>query len=396
MHSISKLILAKGKERSVLRRHPWVFSGAVQKTEGALIDGEVVAVIAFDGQHLGYAHVQNGSIVARMLTFDQTLPDQNFYNERIQSAYNLRHSLNLTDNSETSIYRLVHGEGDFLPGLIVDVYNNNCVIQMHSIGMFQDKLLIQNALVHVFGEKLKSIYMKSSGTLPQDFAAYSGDAYLFENANTPVIAKEYRNEFYIDWITGQKTGFFIDQRENRALIAKYAKGKKVLNTFCYSGGFSVYALNAGAELVHSTDASKKAIDLTDQNISLLGALSNKHKSFVADTMDFVRDLTEDYDIIILDPPAFAKHKAARHNAIQGYKRLNAQVMRQIKSGGILFTFSCSQLIDKELFTNTVVASAIESGRQVRILEQLHQPADHPINANHPEGEYLKGLVVQVL
>ena len=299
------------------------------------------------------------------------------------------------DNEQTNIYRLIHAEGDSLPGLIVDHYDGNLIIQCHSTGMYKDIEYISKAIQKVFGKDLKSIYLKSEATLPKDFSDYQGDGYIFGSAEVPVMALEYGNKFNINWITGQKTGFFIDQRESRQLLAKYAKGKKVLNTFCYSGGFSIFALNAGAQLVHSLDSSQKAIELTDENIKLGGFEPAKHKSIVADTMDYIKDLKEDYDIIILDPPAFAKHRKAKHNAIQGYKRLNAHAMRQIKPGGIIFTFSCSQVIDKVLFNNTIISAAIAAERKVRILEQLHQPADHPINATHPEGEYLKGLVIQV-
>ncbi len=393
--TITKLYIKTGKERSIERHHPWVFSGAIQRTEGELNDGKIVEVLSAKGKHLGFGHYQNGSIVVRLLSFDGKIPDADFYKSRIQSAWNLRKSLGLAVGTETTIFRLVHGEGDFLPGLIIDYYHGNAIIQCHSIGMYCDVDLIKNALISVIGSDLKSVYMKCTGTLPKDFAGYSGDAYLYGAAETPIVAKEHGNQFYIDWIHGQKTGFFIDQRENRLLLGRYSNGKKILNTFCYSGGFSVYALNNNATLVHSLDSSQKAIDLTNQNIQLGKFESSRHQSFVADTMDFIKDLREDYDIIILDPPAFAKHRSAKHNAVQGYKRLNAHAIRQIKPGGIIFTFSCSQVVEKELFTNTIIAAAIEAKRSVRILEQLHQPADHPINANHPEGEYLKGLVIQV-
>lgn len=395
MSGLPKLTIKAGKDRSIERRHPWVFSGAIQKTAGELYDGAMVEVVNIRDKHLGFGHYQNGSIVVRLLSFDGVLPDAAFYVNRIASAWKLRTSLGLTASDDTTLFRLVHGEGDFLPGLIIDYYNGHAIIQCHSIGMYLDIEHIQAALINVIGPALKSIYLKCTGTLPKEYTGYAGDRYLFGQANTPEVAKEHGNAFYIDWILGQKTGFFIDQRENRFLLGRYSKGKKILNTFCYSGGFSVYALNNGATLVHSLDASQKAIELTNQNIALGNFDAGRHASFVADTMDFIKDLKEDYDIIILDPPAFAKHRSAKHNAVQGYKRLNAHAIRQIKPGGIIFTFSCSQVIEKELFTNTVIAAAIEARRSVRILEQLHQPADHPINANHPEGEYLKGLVIQV-
>ncbi|MBK7128962.1 MAG: class I SAM-dependent rRNA methyltransferase [Crocinitomicaceae bacterium] len=390
-----KCYIKNGKERSAERQHPWIFSGAIHKIEGSCEEGDTIEVLNHAGKTLGFGHYQQGSITVRMLNFTKQYPDQNFYNQAILSAWNLRKSLGFTNSAENQIFRLIHGEGDFLPGLIADYYNGNVVLQCHSIGMFKNLDKISQALIHVLGQNLQSIYQKSASTLPAGFSAQQQDGYTYQNADTPLIAKENGNAFYIDWITGQKTGFFIDQRENRKLLAHYAAGKKILNTFCYSGGFSVYALNAGAALVHSVDSSQKAIQLTDANIELNQCDKNKHASFVADTMDYIRELHEDYDIIILDPPAFAKHRDARHKAVQGYKRLNAHAIRQIKPGGIIFTFSCSQVVDKALFSNTIIAAAFEAGRQVRILEQLHQPADHPINAAHPEGEYLKGLVIQV-
>lgn len=391
----AKVRLKPGKDKSIVRKHPWIFSGAIKAIEGAVKEGSFVEVIANKGRHLGYGHYQDGSIAVRILLFEhETLPE-NLYQDRIASAWKLRTSLGLTSSSETNIFRLIHAEGDFLPGLIIDHYNGHLVVQCHSIGMYCDIDKIKAAIITVLGDHLKSIYLKCSGTLPKQYEDYQGDGYIYGEAETPEIALEYGNKFAINWVTGQKTGFFIDQRENRQLLARYAKGKKILNTFCYSGGFSVFALNAGAKLVHSLDASQKAIDLTDENIELGGFSAEQHKSIVADAMDYIKELPEDYDIIILDPPAFAKHRSAKHNAVQGYKRLNAHAIRQIKPGGIIFTFSCSQVVDKTLFNNTVTAAAIAAGRKVRILEQLHQPADHPISSTHPEGEYLKGLVIQV-
>ena len=392
-----KIITIKpAKDKSIVRQHPWVFSGAIKHIDQGVLEGDLVKVIANKGRSLGYGHYSNGSIAVRMISFDDEINVENLYLERVRSAYELRASLGLTDNAKTNIYRLIHAEGDYLPGLIIDHYDGHLIIQCHSPGMYNDIELITKALQSVYGDKLKSIYLKSKATLPKDFEGYEGDRYLHGEAQTPVLGLEYGNKFQIDWITGQKTGFFIDQRENRALLAKYAKGKKVLNTFCYSGGFSVFALNEGAELVHSLDSSEKAIQLVDENIKLGGFGEQQHKSIVADTMDFIKDLPEDYDIIILDPPAFAKSRKAKHNAVIGYKRLNTHAIRQIKPGGIIFTFSCSQVVDKVLFNNTIISAAIAAERKVRILAQLHQPADHPINASHPEGEYLKGLVIQVL
>ncbi len=381
----------KNKLNSIERRHPWVFSGAITSDVTNLKDGDVVTVCDHKDYFLARGHFQHATISVRILTFDDLELNQDFFNNQIKNAVDLRMKLNLI-NEKSNICRLVHGEGDSLPGLIVDYYNGVAVIQCHSIGMYNSVELIAEGLKFALGSSLTAIYSKSSDTLPQ--RAEGKDAYLFGNCETPHLALEYGVKLQIDWITGQKTGFFIDQRENRFLLGKYSQGKKVLNTFCYSGGFSLLALQEGADLVHSLDSSKKAIVLTEANVEL-NNFGSKHKSIVADAMEYMKDLEEDYDIIVLDPPAFAKHRDKRHKAIQGYKRLNAHAIRQIKPGGIIFTFSCSQVVDKFLFTNTVIAAAIEAGRNVRILEQLHQPADHPINAFHPEGEYLKGLVLQV-
>ena len=381
----------KHKINSIERKHPWIFSGAIQSDVSEITDGEIVTVLDNKKNFLARGHFQHATISVRILSFEDTELDQAFFNEKIQNAIDLRKKLNLI-REDSNICRLIHGEGDSLPGLIVDYYNGVAVIQCHSIGMYNSVELISEALKNGLKDELTAVYSKSSDTLPQ--RAEGKDGYLFGSCETPHVALEYGVKLQIDWINGQKTGFFIDQRENRFLLGKYSKDKKVLNTFCYSGGFSLLALQEGAELVHSLDSSKKAIALTDANVTL-NDFDNNHKSIVADAMDYMKDLEEDYDIIVLDPPAFAKHRDKRHKAIQGYKRLNAHAIRQIKPGGILFTFSCSQVVDKFLFTNTVIAAAIEAGRNVRILEQLHQPADHPINAFHPEGEYLKGLVLQI-
>lgn len=402
MSEYNQIILKPGKDKSIIRKHPWIFSGAIKYKSDAsnnevdLKDGEFVEVKANKGRHLGYGHYQDGNISLRILGFDDTPDKQILYAVRIKNAFKLRKSLGLIGDPETNIYRLVHAEGDNLPGLIIDVYNNHCVVQCHSVGMYRDVEFIKKALITALEVEPTSIYLKSASTLGKNFSEYSGDRYLHGEAELPLECLEYGHKFKIDWINGQKTGFFVDQRENRKSLVKYVKDKKVLNTFCYSGGFSVFALEAGASLVHSVDSSKTAVALTEANIEFNGYDQSKHKSYAVDAINFMKELPEDYDIIILDPPAFAKHKSARHNAIQGYKRLNAHAIRQIKSGGIIFTFSCSQVIDKSMFTNTVIAAAIAAERDVKILEQLHQPADHPISAFHPEGEYLKGLVVQVL
>jgi 23S rRNA (cytosine1962-C5)-methyltransferase len=383
--------IRKGKEQSILRNHPWVFSGAIFTDVSDLQDGEVVEVHDFKDRFLAIGHFQHATISVRILSFKETNIDAAFFNEKIGNAVNLRLKLGFL-NENNNIFRICHGEGDSLPGLVIDFYNGVAVIQCHSIGMYNAIELIANALKNALGKNLTAVYSKSSDTLPERISPQ--DKYIIGSSETPHPAIENGVHYQIDWVKGQKTGFFIDQRENRALLGKYAFGKKVLNTFCYSGGFSLQALNKGADLVHSLDSSKKAIELTEANVAI-NSFKGEHASIVADAMEYMKELKEDYDIIVLDPPAFAKHREKRHQAIQGYKRLNAHAIRQIKPGGLIFTFSCSQVVDKYLFTNTVIAAAIESGRNVRILEQLHQPADHPINAFHPEGEYLKGLVIQV-
>lgn len=388
---VSKIVqLYSKKTNSVLRKHPWVFSGAIDLASEELIDGDLVTVNDNKGNFLARGHFQHATIAVRILTFNDEEINDSFFSKRIENALLVRKNLGLL-SATNNICRLVHGEGDSLPGLIIDFYNGVAVIQCHSIGMYNSLEMIANGLKNAFGKELTAIYSKSSDTLPE--RAEGQDGYLFGTCETPHISMENGVKINIDWVNGQKTGFFIDQRENRLLLGRYAKDKRILNTFCYSGGFSLLALHNGAQLVHSLDSSKKAIVLTDENIELNGFTN--HASIVADAMEYMKDLPEEYDVIVLDPPAFAKHRDKRHKAIQGYKRLNAHAIRQIKPGGIIFTFSCSQVVDKAMFNNTIIAAAIEAGRNVRILEQLHQPADHPINAFHPEGEYLKGLVIQV-
>ena len=389
--SIKSLVIRKNKQNSVVRFHPWIFSGAIETDTSDILEGELVDIVGHKNQFVARGHFQPSTIAVRVLTFTDRPIDQDFYNEMVQNAVQMRLNLNLL-NEKNNIFRLIHGEGDSLPGLIVDFYNGVAVIQCHSIGMYRDLNLISMALQKVLGDKLTAIYSKSNDTLPARLEIVN--EYIFGECETPHIALENGVKYNIDWVNGQKTGFFIDQRENRNLIAKYAKGKKVLNTFCYSGGFSLSAIAGGATFAHSLDSSKKAIELTEENV-IVNEMGENHNSIVADTMEYIKELPEEYDIIVLDPPAFAKHRDKRHKAIQGYKRLNAHAIRQIKPGGLIFTFSCSQVVDKFLFNNTIIAAAIESGRKVRIIEQLHQPADHPINAFHPEGEYLKGLVIQV-
>lgn len=385
------IALKRGKEAFLYRKHPWIFSGAIYSDTSNIEDGELIKLTDSENNFVAIGFFQPGSIAVRILSFEEIEIDQDFWNNRVASAVKLREDLGLL-SEESNICRLIHGEGDRLSGLIVDFYNGVAIIQAHAVGMYLITEQISQALQEVLGDKLKAVYLKSRETLPERLEIEN--KYLFGSCDTPHIAKEYNHSFSINWIDGQKTGFFIDQRENRLLLAKYAKDKKVLNTFCYSGGFSIYALEAGATEVHSLDSSKKAIELVEQNIALTNH-KDKHKSIVADAVKYMNDIENDYDVIILDPPAFAKHKNKRHQAIKAYTRLNANAIRQIKSGGIIFTFSCSQVVDPFQFQKAVVNAAIKVGRQVRILEQLHQPADHPINAFHPEGEYLKGLIIQV-
>ena len=389
-----KIHLNKGKEHSLLRKHPWVFSGAIRKMEGSITEGDLVSVHSARGEFLGLGHYAPGSIAVRLLSFQETEVSSQFWIKKIEKAYSLRSRLGLTDSKETNTYRLVYAEGDGLPGLIVDVYGDTAVLQAHSIGMWNARNEIAAALKEVMGNKLAAVYDKSAESLPPKAPVEVTNGYLLGDGPGRGEVLENGNRFAIDWAGGQKTGFFIDQRDNRALLGEYVTGRKVLNTFCYTGGFSVYALNAGAALVHSVDVSKKAISLTDENIQLNGN-TERHASFAADTFEFFRDQEETYEVIVLDPPAFAKRMNVRHNALMGYKRLNAEAIKRIAPGGILFTFSCSQVVDKNLFHSTVMAAAIEAGREVKVLHQLNQPADHPFSIFHPEGEYLKGLVLYV-
>lgn len=389
-----KVVLRHGKDEAVKRFHPWIFSGAVKEVSEHPADGDVVEVFSSKHEYLGTGHFQDGSITVRLFDFGRHEINAHFWKEKLQRAYDYRKATGLTNREGTDAYRLVFGEGDGLPGLVIDYYNGTAVMQAHSIGMHLIRDVIAGALADIYGNELKAVYYKSAETLPSKTAAASSDGYLLGSSHETVI-HENGNPFFIDWETGQKTGFFLDQRDNRALLASYAAGKKVLNTYCYSGSFSVYALKAGAQMVHSVDSSKKAIELTGRNVEANGFGSDRHVSYAEDAQKFIERSKEEYDIIILDPPAFAKHNAARHNAIQGYKRLNADALRLIKSGGMLFTFSCSQVIDRNLFNSTVISAAILTGRSVRIMHQLSQPADHPVNAYHPEGQYLKGLVLYV-
>lgn len=386
-----KLVLHKGKEEALQRFHPWIFSGAIKVADAGMQDGEVVEIWSAGNQFLAMAHYQKGSITARILSYKQEPIDAAFWEAKIAKAYEYRSFLNLTDNTHTNVYRLVFGEGDGLPGLVLDYYAGHVVFQAHSIGMHANRMDICHALKAVLKDKLLSVYDKSSETLPQAYGAKN--TLLYGEDTGRVTVKENDVQFYIDWINGQKTGFFIDQRENRQLVAKYSAGKSVLNTFSYTGGFSMYAGLNGATLVHSVDSSAKAVEFCNQNAAL-NNISN-HEGFAEDTFDFLKSRAQDYDVIILDPPAFAKSRDVKHNAVIGYKRLNEMALRKIKKGGILFTFSCSQVIDKYLFYNTITAAAIESKRNIRLLHYLSQPADHPVIPTFPEGEYLKGLVFYV-
>lgn len=392
-NTFPKIFLNKGKEHSLKRFHPWVFSGAINRMEGNLEEGCIAEVYSSDKAFLGMGHYQPGSISVRIFSFEKINPNIDFWKSKLQEAVNFRTNIGLFNNKDTNVYRMVFAEGDLLPSLIIDYYNGTAVIQAYSAGMFYHLEDITAALKSIYGNKLKAVYNKSKDTLPNKFANESTDGYLFGSLTENVVV-ENGNKFIIDWEKGQKSGFFIDQRENRQLLAQYSKGKKVLNTFCYTGGFSVYALNAGAEFVHSVDVSKPAIEITNKNVELNGKSAN-HESFAVDVFDFLKDINDKYDVIVLDPPAFAKSRNVSHNAVQGYKRINVEALKRIKKGGLLFTFSCSQVINRTLFNNTIIAAAIEAKRKVRIMHQLSQAADHPINIFHPEGEYLKGLVVYV-
>ena len=395
MPSLPRAIIHRKKVDAVQRFHPWIFSGAIAKLQGEVKDGDLVEAYSEDGKFLALGLWGLGSIAIKVLSFSPVETIQQLLRDRLSQAYRLRKQLGLISSTETNCYRLVNSEGDGLPSLIIDIYGDTAVLQCHSFGTYRYRMEIAEALIELYEGDLVAVYDKSAATLSRKSQSQSQDGLLIgDRTSDSGEVLEYGHRFIVDWERGQKTGFFIDQRENRAILGRYAKGKKILNTFCYSGGFSLQALYKGASIVHSLDSSKKAIALTEENI-LLNTFKGKHACIVADAMEYLKEVEEAYDIIVIDPPAFAKHRDKRHQAIQGYKRLNAHVFRQIKPGGIIFTFSCSQVVDKQLFTNTIIAAAIEAGRNIRILEQLHQPADHPISAFHPEGEYLKGLILQV-
>ena len=388
------IYLKHRKEESLKRFHPWVFSGAIHHMDEDIAEGDTVRVITADGNCIAVGHYQLGTITVRVLSFDDIAIDDSFWQQRMQSALAMRESIGVANNPDNNTYRLIHGEGDNLPGLIIDCYGTTAVMQAHSVGMHVCREQICKALVEVMGDRIKNVYYKSETTLPfkAELGQENGFIYGHTDNNTAV---ENSLSFHVDWLKGQKTGFFVDQRENRSLLEHYAKGKSVLNMFCYTGGFSVYAMRGGANIVHSVDSSAKAIELTNHNVAMNFPNDNRHEAFCEDAFKYLDDNDKKYDLIVLDPPAFAKHRMALHNALKGYIRLNIKGLQRIKPGGILFTFSCSQAVSKENFRNAVFTAAAQAGRNVRILHQLHQPADHPVNIYHPEGEYLKGLVLYV-
>ena len=396
---MTKVYLKKGRDESVRRFHPWVFSGAVAQVAGSPAEGDIVAVYSAEGEYLASGHWQIGSIAVRILSFDADPGSPSFWENSIRAAFDARKAMGLTDSAKTNCYRLVHGEGDGLPGLIVDYYDGVCVLQAHSVGMFRAKNQICEALKAVYGDALKAVYDKSSGTAPFKAGLELVDGYLwqapgFEAGEQAVL--ENGHKFLVNWTEGQKTGFFLDQRENRALVERYARGRNVLNLFCYTGGFSVYALGGGAVHVDSVDSSAKAMAMVDRNIALNGFGPGQHTSFCADAIEHLAAVEDGkYDLIIVDPPAFAKHRGALKNALRAYQRLNARAIEKVAPGGFIFTFSCSQVVDKEAFALAVFSAAASTGRRVRIIDRLNQPADHAVNIYHPEGEYLKGLLLYV-
>ena len=390
-----RIILNPKKEESVLRFHPWIFSGAIARAEGNPEEGDLVKVYDSKGNYLATGHCQIGSIAVRIISFQDVEINQSFWKARFEQAFLLRKQLGSTDAERNNTYRLVHGEGDGMPGLIVDIYAGTAVMQAHSPGMHLIRKQLADALVEALGEQLQNIYYKSESTLPFNADLGAENEYLFGGTEVSPLAIENGMKFHIDWVKGQKTGFFIDQRDNRSLVERYAKGRDVLNMFSYTGGFSCFAMRGGARSVHSVDSSSKAIRLTDENIGLNFPGDERHQSFTEDGFRYLETIDDRYDLIILDPPAFAKHRSVLKNALQGYRKLNGVAIEKIRPGGILFTFSCSQAVTKEQFRLAVFSAAAQSRRNVRILHQLTQAADHPINIYHPEGEYIKGLVLAV-
>lgn len=389
-----QIFLKRGKEESLKRFHPWIFSGAIHHMDEGIEEGETVRVITAAGEFIAVGHYQIGSIAVRVLSFEDIEINTDFWCERLQSALDVRIGVGIADSPTNNTYRLVHGEGDYLPGLVIDCYGSTAVMQAHSVGMHVCRNEICQALVQVMGDRIANVYYKSETTLPYKADLHQENGFLV-GGDASNVAMENGLKFHIDWLRGQKTGFFVDQRENRSLLEQYAKGKSVLNIFCYTGGFSVYAMRGDAKQVHSVDSSAKAIELTNDNVALNFPGDARHEAFCEDAFKYLDEHDQQYDLIVLDPPAFAKHRAALRNALKGYTRLNVKGLQRIKKGGILFTFSCSQVVTKDNFRNAVFTAAAQVGRKVRILHQLHQPADHPINIYHPEGEYLKGLVLYV-
>lgn len=394
---MTKIFLKPKKEESVLRFHPWIFSGAINHAEGSPQEGDLVKIYDSRNNFLAIGHCQVGSIAVRILTFKEEPIDHSFWLKRFQSAYLIRKQLKLTPdtNPHNNVYRLIHGEGDNMPGLIVDIYSETAVMQAHSPGMHISRNELAQALKEVLGDTIKNIYYKSESTLPFKAELNAQDSYLIGGDNVSNLATENGIHFHMDWLKGQKTGFFVDQRDNRALLEKYASGKSVLNMFCYTGGFSCYAMRGNAKIVHSVDSSSKAIHLTNENIALNFPDDPRHEAFTEDAFKYLEKMGDQYDLIILDPPAFAKHKNVLRNALQGYRKLNAIALEKIKPGGIIFTFSCSQVVSKDNFRLSVFSAAAQAKRNVKILHQLTQPGDHPINIYHPEGEYIKGLILSV-
>lgn len=395
-NNMKKIILKKGRDESLRRFHPWVFSGAVAKIEGAPEEGEIVSVFSHSGELLACGHYQIGSISVRVLSFDTSCMMPDFWENRIAAAHKARISMNLCGNSDTDCYRLIHGEGDNLPGLIVDIYGDVAVMQAHSAGMFKAREAIAKALKKVYGENLKAVYDKSAATAPFKAGLELNDGYILGESTGENVVLENGHKFIVNWEEGQKTGFFLDQRENRRIVGSYAQGRKVLNLFCYTGGFSIYAMAAGALSVDSVDSSKKAIEMVGRNMAENGFAEADQHSYCEDAIEYLKKCEEGkYDLIIVDPPAFAKHRGALDNALRAYRRLNASAISKVAPGGLIFTYSCSQVVDRNAFALAVFSAAAETGRNVRILARLCQGSDHPVNIYHPEGEYLKGLLLYV-
>ena len=394
-----KVILKRGREESLRRFHPWVFSGAIAEIQGNPLEGDIVSVHASDGEFLAYGHYQIGSIAVRVLSFDESALRADFWEDMLARALEVRVACGLHGSADTNCYRLVHGEGDNLPGLIIDYYDGVCVLQAHSVGMFRAKKHISDALRAVYGDQLRAVYDKSSGTAPFKAGLELIDGYLYRREDfhaNELAVLENGQKFLVNWTEGQKTGFFLDQRDNRALVGSVARGRNVLNLFCYTGGFSIYALANGAEHVDSVDSSKKAMMMVDRNVELNGFEPSRHTSLCCDAIDYLREVpVGKYDLMIVDPPAFAKHRGSLKNALRAYQRLNAAAISKVAPGGFVFTYSCSQVVDKEAFALAVFSAAAQAGRRVRILDRLNQPCDHSVNIYHPEGEYLKGLLLYV-